>query len=98
MRELRVIECLVEILHVPFASGAFDFISMTQDMAILQTCKLAYELLSLIVKNYRLNELYASQWIGLYLRHILNTEENNQTGADAFMTQLIDENNIILEH
>jgi RIH domain len=86
MRELRVIESLVEILHVPFASGAFNFVNMTQDMAILQTCKLTYQLLSLIVKNYRLNELYASQWIGLYLKHILETESTNQTGADAFMT------------
>ena len=60
MRELRVIECLVEILHIPFACGAFNFTKMTQDMAILETCKLSYQLLSLIVKNYRLNELYAS--------------------------------------
>jgi hypothetical protein len=35
MRELRVIECLVEILHVPFASTAFNYTEMTQDTAIL---------------------------------------------------------------
>ena len=98
MRELRVIECLVDILHVPFACGAFEYVKLTQDMAITNLCKLSYTLLSLTVRNYRLNELYASQWIGLYLSHILNTEKENQIGADQFMTQLIDENFTILEH
>lgn len=36
-------------------------------MAITQICRLVYILLSQIVKDYRLNELYASQWIGLFL-------------------------------
>jgi len=25
MREMRVVECIVQILHMPFASGAFEF-------------------------------------------------------------------------
>lgn len=29
MRELRVIECLVDILHVPFACGAFEYVKLT---------------------------------------------------------------------
>jgi len=34
--------------------------------------------------------MYASQWIGLYLRHILETTEENQIGADVFTTTLVD--------
>jgi hypothetical protein len=59
-------------------------------MAITSICKLAYILLSKIVKNYKLNELYASQWIGLFLQQVLQTNSQNQIGADAFVTQLVD--------
>lgn len=60
MRELRVVECIVDILHMPFASGQFNFMELTQDMAIISLLKCCYKLLSLIVKDYRLNEMYTS--------------------------------------
>jgi hypothetical protein len=59
-------------------------------MAITSICKLAYVLLSKLVQNYKLNELYASQWIGLFLQQVLQTNSQNQIGADAFVTQLVD--------
>lgn len=34
MREMRVIECLVDILYMPFASGAFEFTAIKQEDAI----------------------------------------------------------------
>ena len=46
MRDLRVIESCVQILHVPFAKLVFDFRKLTQDMAITSICKLTYKLLS----------------------------------------------------
>ena len=63
MRELRVVECIVDILHMPFASGAFNFMEIKQDMAITSLIRLCYQLLSNIVRDYRLNEMYTSQWI-----------------------------------
>lgn len=63
MRELRVVECIVDILHMPFASGAFNFMEIKQDMAITSLIKLCYQLFSNIVRDYRLNEMYTSQWI-----------------------------------
>ena len=60
MRELRVIEAAVDILHTPFASGNFEFRKINQEMAITQICKLSYILLSKLVKDYRLNEMFAS--------------------------------------
>ena len=55
VRELRVIESCVQILHVPFAKGAFIFSKITQNDAITSICKLTYQLLSKIVENYSLN-------------------------------------------
>ena len=97
MRELRVIECIVDILHMPFASGAFVFTELKQEDAITSLLKLCYSLLSLIVKDYRLNEMYASQWIGLFLHHVLRANDDSAVGADDFITQLCDENDTILE-
>ena len=87
----------MQILHVPFAKKAFIFREITQDAAITSICKLTYELLSRIVANYNLNQLYASQWINLYLRNVLDTNSKNQIGADSFLTLLSDQNKQILE-
>jgi hypothetical protein len=40
--------------------------------------------------------MYASQWLGLYLYHVLRANDDNAVGADDFFTQLCDENDIIL--
>ena len=77
MRELRVIEVCVDVLHTPFASGNFSFRDLNQEMAITRICKLSYVLLSSIVRDYKLNELFASQWIGLFLKQVLETNANN---------------------
>jgi hypothetical protein len=55
MRELRVIEAVVQILHIPFATKIFDFSQITQDSAITSICKLSYNLMSAIVQEYDLN-------------------------------------------
>jgi hypothetical protein len=59
-RELRVIEACVDILHAPFACGSFNFRELNPELAILSLCKLSYTLLSHIVDQYPLNELFAS--------------------------------------
>lgn len=50
------------------------------------------------MENYELNQVYASQWINLYLNHVLHTTEENQIGADTFLTLLSNQNKSILEH
>ena len=75
----------------------FNFREITQDMAITSICKLTYQLMSKIVENYNLNQVYASQWINLYLHNILHTTEANQIGADTFLTMLSNQNKDILE-
>lgn len=49
MRELRVIEACVDILHAPFACGSFNYKDLNPEFAILSLCKLSYTLLSHIV-------------------------------------------------
>ena len=66
-------------------------------MAITNLTKLCYKLLSVIVAEYRLNEMYTSQWMGLFLHHVLRANDDNAVGADDFVAQLCDENDIILD-
>ena len=67
MRELRVIEAIVEYLHIPFANGAHKFENMKQEDSITKLLCLAYKLLGKTIENYKINEIYSSQWISLYL-------------------------------
>jgi hypothetical protein len=60
MRELYVIEYLVQILYYPFASGVFDLALIKQGDSITRICSLAYELLESAVGGYTINEMYAS--------------------------------------
>ena len=60
MREMRVIEQCVQILHVPFAANVFSFKDMQQDWPITSICKLTYTLLCRIIENNGVNEIYAS--------------------------------------
>ena len=77
MRELRIIELLVDCLYYPFSSGAFKIKELTNDMPIKMICVLWYRLILHSVKNYKNNELYASQWIDLYFDHSMTSAETN---------------------
>ena len=97
MRELRVVESCVQILYLPFITKVNDFAKIKQEDPITSICTLTYKLLGKIIEGNDINEMYASQWIGLYLKHILETTEENQIGADVFTTTLVDQNIKILE-
>jgi hypothetical protein len=60
MRELRVIEACVEYLHNPFACGSFKFENIKQEDAITKLTSKVYCLLSKIIENYPVNEMYSS--------------------------------------
>lgn len=65
-------------------------------MAITNLTKMCYTLLNNIICEYRLNEMYTSQWMGLFLHHVLRANDDNAVGADNFVSALCDENKIIL--
>ena len=96
MRELRIIELLVDCLYYPFSSGVFKIKELTNDMPIKMICVLCYRLILHSVKNYKSNELYASQWIDLYFDHSMTAAETNLR-AEATIAVLISNNKTLLE-
>jgi len=49
------------------------------------------------VKDFRLNELYASQWIELYFNHAMRTTAENNIKAEAAITELVQNNKRLLD-
>jgi hypothetical protein len=97
MRELNVMEVLVDILYYPFNNGGKDLSSMSPQDPLLRICILCYRLIKHIVKDYRLNELYASQWIELFFDQAMNTKQENNIKAEATIAELVSNNKILLE-
>ena len=57
----------------------------------------AYRLIKRIGQNYYQNELYVSQWINLYFKHAMNTNQINNIGAEDTIISLVDNNKRLLE-
>ncbi len=66
MRELYLVEYIVQVLYYPFASKSFNLMKITQEDLITRLCKDAYVLLKSSVGGYEINEMYASQWINFF--------------------------------
>lgn len=60
-------------------------------------CKRAYNLIKTIGYGYYQNELYVSQWINLYFDHAMNTNAQNNIGAEETIISLVDNNKKLLE-
>ncbi|RZK09968.1 MAG: hypothetical protein EOO43_20750, partial [Flavobacterium sp.] len=56
-----------------------------------------YRLIKHIIKEYRPNEIYASQWLEFYMGQAMGSDEKNDIKAEATLTELIDNNKKILD-
>ena len=97
MRELKIIELIIDILYYPFYKDFYKLADLKQEMHVTKICRLAYTLLKLIVKDNYNNELYASQWIELYFDQAMNTNIDNNIKAEVTLTQLLSNNKKLLE-
>jgi hypothetical protein len=99
MRELYMVESLVRIIYLPFKQGCgdFDLNLMRQQNIIVKVCQKAYRLIKNIALKYYQNELYVSQWINLFFDHAMNTNQQNNIGAEDTIISLVDNNKKLLE-
>lgn len=66
IRELQLIDVVIQILYYPFNGGNYRIKELKRGDNVTMICRTAYFLLKFIVKDNRINELYASQWILLF--------------------------------
>jgi hypothetical protein len=97
LKDMGVIELMTDILAQPFISGIYDIKILKQTQTITRVLTLTYQTIKYIIKEYRPNELYCSQWLDLFLLQSLETNNENDIRAEVTLTELIDNNRRILE-
>jgi hypothetical protein len=97
VRELGVIDLVCNLLHWPFYSGIHDFSSTSSSSLMGYIVKLGYKFVKQAAKDYRLNETYCSQWIGLFLQHAQKASDPDDSNAEETLTEIISDNKWIVE-
>ena len=93
---MKLIDLLTDLLYFPFSLGLIKFDEdYSEDIRLL--FKLCYALIKNTIKEYRPNEIYASQWLELMMDHTVKSSIINDINAEPTLTELIDNNRKILE-
>lgn len=98
MRELYLVEYIVQILYFPFATKSFRLDRLQQDDLITRICQIAYELLKSAVGGYEINEMYATQWINFFFSQAMKTNKKNDIYAQSTVEELLSDNFKLLQN
>ena len=97
-KDMKLLEILVDLLYFPFKSKIYDLNDLSEIPSdVIKIFILSYRLIKFSIKEYRPNELYASQWLGLLMNQTLNADPRVDIMAEPTLTELIDNNKIVLE-
>jgi hypothetical protein len=96
MREMGVIDLLMDLVHFPFQNQFFTVTGIERPLYISKVIGLGYISIKSIIKERRANELHASQWLEMFVEYALQDSGNVLRVKDT-LTELIDNNEKILE-
>ena len=96
LKDLNYLEILIDIVHYPFHNKLYDIQEVHTLLYIPDVVTLSYCCIRNGIKEYRPNELYASQWLDLMIMYSLS-KLDNKIQANETLTELIDNNSRILE-
>lgn len=97
LRDYCVLDTLIKICFLPLRLHHIALTTRTQTMVTLkQTMSLTYDCLRHSIAEYRPNELYASQWLGLMIEDTFKNNSNVLEKAEQTLKELIDNNERIL--
>lgn len=70
LRELKVIDLLIDIIIIPFEgeNAVFDLSVLNQRSPIVRICQLIYRILKLCSKDHPHNKFYVAQWISHFFQ------------------------------
>lgn len=98
LKDMRIIELLTDVLYCPFKNGLYEIKSLSEvDPEIVKIFQLSYRLINHTIREFRPNEIYASQWLDLFMKQTMLTNSENNIYADVTLVELIDNNRRILE-
>lgn len=96
IKDLNVIELLMELIHYPFKNNMYDKKDIHKSIYAKEIIQLCYTTIRSSIMEYRPNGLYASQWLNLLIEYSLSSLDDS-IGANSTLTELIDNNERILE-
>lgn len=96
LKDMALIEILTDILYYPFEYQLFKLNNIPNPLMV-QVFQLSHKLIKHTIREYRPNELYASQWLELFIHQSMFSDPNYDLLAEATLTELIDNNKRILE-
>ena len=99
LRELKVIDLLMDILIYPFEGDppVYDLNKLTTRSPIIRICRLIYRLLKHCAKDNELNKFYVAQWISHFFDQSMVTTEENNLQAESTITELLTNNKPLLD-
>lgn len=97
LRDIGLIDILVKICYLPLRLHNIALTTRTQTIVTLkQTMSSTYDCIKYSVAEYRPNELYLSQWLGLFIEDTFKNNSNVLEKAESTLKELIDNNEKIL--
>ena len=98
LKDIGFIDVLIDIIYYPLRNGFSDQEYLDESNPFMEVMSLTYTALRYTIKEFRPNELYASQWLNLIMDQALQTRDHNDIKAGQTLTELIDNNQRILEN
>lgn len=96
-KDLNFIEILVDLIHYPFKNHFYEVDKIhTKELYAPQVITLCYNCIRYAIMEYRPSELYASQWLNLFIEYSVGDLDDSMM-ANETLTELIDNNSVILE-
>jgi hypothetical protein len=97
LRDFGVLDHLIKLCFLPLRLHNIALTTRTQTMVTLrQSMSLTYDCIRHSIAEYRPNELYASQWLGLFIEDTFKNNSNVLAKAEQTLKELIDNNERIL--
>lgn len=97
IRETRLLDLLIDCLIFPFETGLYEYPDLTQQHPITRICQLVYRVLLHSVKDNDINKNYVAQWIDLFFKQAMITNESNSFFAEKTITELLKNNKELLD-
>ena len=103
LRELKIIDLLVDILIYPFepkeegGQPAYDLKNLTQNSPMTKICQLIYRIMKHCARDCESNKFYVAQWISHLFHQSMMTDDYNDLKAEFTITELLANNKKLLD-
>ena len=97
VRDMGALDLVIAMLHYPLKIKKAYERPLDMVLTLRNTMELTYRALRLSIMEYRPNELYASQWLGLLIEDVFNDHSGVLEESSKTLKELYDNNKRVLE-